>query len=403
MKLLSGARLTNGKYVWTPSSGTVNAGHRFRFRVTYAFSGTGNIPSRGVDITVPSTILKDMYGNKADKFEISVPKEGQGDGRQELAYYIDGSDIHVFNPRKISAAQHGYFEIAYITTKTTFYYTDMGESSPCGADMQITGDAGSASAGTDSTTVYIDTDVKITSAQMSAPGTFYQDWQSEWGEAPENADDYYYLVWTVGTYITATQYYYFDLTGFEKTGTNFSFVGYRLQEWDRFWTYHGDNEGLMLALKSTNGYRCDYILTRHEKNHYEPIEQYQLEISAYSRVTPRFDIANAITARSSAVYYYDTPVFVRPHGTWNAWKYGTTSWKEHFGYEWPVADYRLQELKEVKYPYLDGDLRFCVYATSGDYSLTVPPGESTDDWHNYGLSDVTYTITDELFYFMDDI
>ena len=94
---------------------------------------------------------------------------------------------------------------------------------------------------------------------------------------------------------------------------------------------------------------------------------------------------------------------MRPHGTWNAWKYGTTSWNEHFGYEWLVADYRLQELKEGKYPYLDGDLRFCVYATSGDYSLTVPPGESTDDWHNYGLSDVTYTITDELFYFMDDI
>ena len=209
---------------------------------------------------------------------------------------------------------------------------------------------------------------------MVSPETFYQEWQESWGEKPADADDYYYMIWTVGTYINATQPYCFHLDNLrfpENEGC--SVVGFEYEEekkndpdHDHF-SLERENDPVL----TREGYRFDYVLTRHAKEIYEPLEQYSLILYADSVVVPNDGIDASTTQTSGAEYIYDTPVFVSPHGSWNAWIFGTTSWRTHFNYDWPIADYRLQEFKDGVISSISGDLKYCLYAVASPYLLTV--------------------------------
>lgn len=231
LSLISGAELDEqDRYVFRTYNS--NSEHRFRLRLTYATSGYGNIPAGGVDITLPYSIFRDRDDKRADRFEISLSKEGDANNQQDFAYrVVDGDVVHITNTHPISAAQNGYVEIAYVTNRDAFSFEDMKPSLPCQATLHLTRDGNSIQRQSNSYQFYIDTFAKARYSQTISPDSFYQEWQDRWGEKPADGDAYYYLIWTVGTYINASQPYRFHLEDLHfPSSPDCSVVGCQYQE-----------------------------------------------------------------------------------------------------------------------------------------------------------------------------
>ena len=226
-QFISGAKKENNKWIWTPVNSTSD--HMFVFRINYSTSGVADVPAGGFKITVPKQILRDRAGNFADFFTMSLPEKSDKlddtDKDTEYAWRTEGDNIVIFNCKEITAAQNGYFDIGYSTSKSTYQYKDMGESEPFFGTLEIDG----KSATTDKIPVTINTQATINSTSKYYPD-MYRTWQSSWGTKPADADDYYYLVWMIGTDVNnCTQNY--NLTLEDNVSSNdgkVELVGYRM-------------------------------------------------------------------------------------------------------------------------------------------------------------------------------
>ena len=391
---ISGADEKDDGYVWTPIDS--NKGHRFLFRLVYSFSGVGNIPAGGIRITLPKRFIKDRNERYADTFSISLPSKREATAMNDFAYEYQDSEVIVSNTHSISAAQNGYFEFTYETTKTTFEYEDMSCTDDCFAGLSISRSGLSLSQQTVSYNARINTYASIRKTEIAKPDQMYTVWQQDWGLKPDDADNYLYIVWTVASYIDATQPYSFKLKSrMPENGTEI--VGYKMSGQTTF-----SNISQVENLRSS-GYRWDYVLTRHSKLVYLPLEQYTLTDTVKATVTPKDELDEPTSESAQEEYIYDTPVFIYPPYNWNSWLYGTTSWQEHFHKEWKIADYRLEEFKNGQLEYLDGNLKYCFYTIGMPYPRTLEQNASPDDYSNYGKRKVNYTITDDTFFYCDEI
>ena len=121
----SGAVLnSDGDYVWTAENS--DSGHSFTYRIFYAFSGVGEYAEDQIHITIPKSILRDRDGNFADSYELPIPEYTEDDlpDSNLFVYKEDGEKLVIFNRLSCSAAQSGYIEVSYTTTKPTFDYAD---------------------------------------------------------------------------------------------------------------------------------------------------------------------------------------------------------------------------------------------------------------------------------------
>ena len=183
---ISGADEKDDGYVWTPIDS--NKGHRFLFRLVYSFSGVGNIPAGGIRITLPKRFIKDRNERYADTFSISLPSKREATAMNDFAYEYQDSEVIVSNTHSISAAQNGYFEFTYETTKTTFEYEDMSCTDDCFAGLSISRSGLSLSQQTVSYNARINTYASIRKTEIAKPDQMYTVWQQDWGLKPDDAD-----------------------------------------------------------------------------------------------------------------------------------------------------------------------------------------------------------------------
>jgi len=147
----------------------------------------------------------------------------------------------------VEAGINGYFELSYVTSEKTTQYTDYdsGNTSNCSSNpfysiIEVKSGEDTLTTISDSMQVFIDTTAKIKSTEKRYP-TLYQTWNTSWMEiTPEDADEYYYLVWEIKSYIQGsgsdvTQPYNFslsdsieNLTSGEFAEDDYQFVGYKL-------------------------------------------------------------------------------------------------------------------------------------------------------------------------------
>ena len=152
-KLMSGAQLENGKYVWTANNEA--AGHKFKFKISYTFSGEGYLEPGEVQIRIPKHILEDREDNLADIYDLSVPTEEEAEEDTSFVYEEEEDEILIKNYIELSSAIDGSIEVSYETKKSTFEYVDMEESNAFSADIDITTPGYSATAQTEEISVYI--------------------------------------------------------------------------------------------------------------------------------------------------------------------------------------------------------------------------------------------------------
>ncbi|MBQ3665122.1 MAG: BspA family leucine-rich repeat surface protein [Lachnospiraceae bacterium] len=401
LNLKSGAEYEDGKYVWKPTDSI--AGHEFVYSIEYGFRGEENIEAGAIRIVIPRHILKARNGYYADLCVLSVPELSaiQGVGQNaynEFGYTVSGDSIVITNAREISSASSGYIDIAYETNRSTFEYPDGVPTDAPHISVTLS-EQGSVVANeqADGAKVYIDTDAKLTSVEKKAPDYRIVSWNPAWGERPEDANQYYYLEWSVNSKIDATQPYSIKLEDIFSE-TDAEIVGYKLAGSS---TYSSVNES---GYSTLTGTRTDNILTRHLKSSYS-MEQYTQENSVKVTVTPTDGEDVSSQNSASAVFKYDKPVFVVPTTGYNAWKYGNTTWSESpYEKAWDVSDYGLTDFVLGTRDSIEGNVKYYISTvTNKAYVHTLLPGADPSIMENYGKVDLTYTVTDDRFYFNDDI
>lgn len=397
---VSGASLTDGKYVWNPSDSA--SGHMFVYRIDYTMSGTFSTDKGAFKIEVPLHILKDRDGNWADTFDCpySLESELSSDDNPDFVYSVDeeNNKATIYNYKPYPTGEAGYIEISYSTSKNTMSYVDMGGSTEVHAKVYATNDASTVTAETDAVPVYIDTHATISYTQKKAP-TLYSKWNDSWGEKPEGADNYLYLVWPIRTYInknTSMYNFYLDDTFSSLEG---SVVGYRFAGQDKYTeTNHVDNV-------SSYGDRYDYVLTRHSKSlAAEKVEsdlRYEVHNDVVATVDPIDQVDEDTIARSSLDWWYEAPKYEAPTGHFWAEKEGIYGKRNVVMSSEDVSDYTLAEFCAGDEDTID-NLKYHTYGNAYPYPWTLADGATgtVDDATNglYGTKKVNYQFTDDTFY-----
>ena len=408
-RFLSGAKLTEGKYVWNPTDSAAN--HMFVYQLDYTMSGVFSTDRGAFKIEVPLHILKDRAGNWADSFDCPYPLETEltEEDSPDFAYRIDEENnkaiIYNYNPYPTGEA--GYIEISYSTSRPTIYYTDMGGSDELNATVYATNSNSTVTKDATATPVYIDTHATISYTEKRVP-TLYKQWNSSWGEKPADADEYLYLVWPIRTYINKnTSPYNFSL---EDTFTSFegSVVGYK---------FSGQSKFSEVNRIEMTGYsdRYDFVLTRHNKALAEAemnstaMLRYLVHNDVIATVDPIDQVDEDTTAQSSRDWWYEAPRYIAPTGYFWAEKrgmYGQKSSSNPSGNiivrsSEDISDYTLAEFCAGDEDAING-LYYYTYANAYPYPWTLADGATgtVEDvtQKRYGQKKVNYDFTDNIFF-----
>lgn len=424
-QFLSGAsKDENGNLVWTANN--TAKGHEFTFRVNYALSGYGELPAGSVQITIPKQILRNRAGNLDDYYIMSLPtlQECEEEGEMaELIYKEDGDYLVIYNPQEVEAGLNGYFEISYATNSQSYEYidynttnTDLIKNGGTASDDFFAIIALNVEKSSDNTqketlnnitsdkNVFINTTAILQSTQKRYP-TIFREWNPSWKETtPADANDYYYLVWEIRSYIeeNPTQKFNFtleDVVTDLTTGTSegdYELVGYKLAG-ERYYSDKNTQTN-----QTTGGYRYDYVLTRHKKSVYVG-KTYKLKNTITAIVDPIDQVDKDTKATSSNTFNWD-PHFDPPVGHFTLFKYGNNNWYKRFFRHWDYANYDLDKLQNYEETGVNELKGFKYYTETEGYAYpwTIEAGASSDDPYAYGKNPVTYDTWDDTLYLEGD-
>ncbi|MBO4537595.1 MAG: hypothetical protein J5694_01850, partial [Erysipelotrichaceae bacterium] len=363
----------------------------------------------------------------ADRYDISVPEDDEEGIPEEtlFTYHEEGDKLIITNRITVPLGYAGYIDVAYLTEKKTFYYPDYGmaqsqtvnakgASKPFIATISATLEEESDSATTEGIPVYINTTATLEETEKRNPKR-YTTWQDSWGERPADANNYYYIVWEVRSFIpTPTQMYNFTLTDtFNETDAEV--VGYRLANSGSAEFTSNNTE-----YNCTTGYeygRYDYVLTRYLRSTYDAIIEnadplttagYSLTNKVKATVDPVDQVDRDTSKNSTKVFSYEQPTYEHPTGSFYMWKFGT----DYRGLIMRDSeDARSFALGNLHEPLGEGgtetieDLMFYTYVHGHPYPWTlsdanndgVIDGRDADNPYAYGVTPVEWELTDNKF------
>lgn len=400
---------SSGHWVWNPTESA--SGHLFVYNLSYSVSGIVSDEPGALRFELPLHILKDRDGNWADTFEcpyILESKVQEGDDI-DFVYEIDeaSNKVIISNYKKITTnAGSGYIEVGYSTTKSTLDYKDMEPSDKMTASIQVNGtNDTSAEQTATGDPVYIDTHATIAWTQKMPNPSYYQEWQSGWGEKPTNAEKYYYLVWEIRSSVNKiTSPYTFQL---DDTFTDLSgdVVGYKFSGQSTFTEkYTSENN-------RWDGTRYDYVLTRYSKTKadakFEEDNSYTLSNKIKATVTATDGKDAKTTADASQTWTYKSqekpeekdPVYQIPIGALYSEKYGIYGQDSRVSSSQDISDYTLEEFVRKTKTSIEA-LKFSTYLTGYPYPYTLSqgtePGTEADALADrYGKKNVSYELKDD--------
>ena len=441
IQLARGATKDTGddNYTWTPLNEA--ADHRFTYRINFHTSGVedltnvvhknenGDIVPGDFQIRIPKRIIKNRSGLYDDYIDLGIPTYEEAAAQDssfltenniKYVYYEDGDDYVMTNIITIPAATNGYIEVAYITKDQTFVYKDNTKFT-LDAEITVTGQNGKLTTTLQSPTAVIDTTASIRSVYKSAPGIATRAWDTSWGTAPSDADNYIYLRWTVRSYITddPTQPYDFTLkdtdlkvtaVGTDGKTTALTTPEVILINIGNGWQKPTDGTVTKTSL-TADAYRYDYVITRMPKDEYNACGSYTVTNTAETTVKPSDKIDDATTVKSTAYFTWEQPHFVHPTGHFYSYKFGDynsytypyRSYHADHPYSWYSLDQFEWEGEQPSSGAVDtaGSDNYFYYDVWGygyPYPWTLQDGADYNDPNNYGKVPVTWTITDDALY-----
>ena len=171
------------------------------YNVNFTLSGTENFPVGSVSFTIPDHIFKDRFGNYVDTVAMPILEAPATNNKNFNYVYDEDNGVYIItNTAELDSAYSATFSFGYIINDT--YPTDIIDGILNNNTINSAGASDSIETTltvndtTDTKTVnpvYIDTEVPNYYSSINSNPTFYKTWPSNWGDAPSDADDYYYL------------------------------------------------------------------------------------------------------------------------------------------------------------------------------------------------------------------
>lgn len=392
---------SDGKFVWKPTD--TASGHLFIYDVMYSISGTASSERGALTFELPLHILKDRDGKWADTFECPYIQESevQDGDTPDFVYKIDeeNNKVIIYNYAE-NVPSAGYIEIGYSTTKSTYDYVDMGDPGKINSSITVKGTNNTeAKKEANIDPIFIDTQATLGLTQKLANPSYYTSWQSDWGEKPGDADEYYYLVWTIRSSINNNTSPYTFMLEDDFTAMGGSVVGYRFSGQN---TYGSENKVENIRWGGT---RYDYVLTRYKKQEAdEKIKadnSYTLSNKIKATVTPIDRNDPETTANSSQSWTYEPPKkieYQKPVSMLELSKYGIYGQGSIVHDTDDISDYTLGELIENEKESIDS-LKFQTSMRGYPYPETLKDdaeGTETDaEAGKFGQKNVSYEFTDD--------
>lgn len=398
---------SDGKFVWKPTD--TASGHLFIYDVMYSISGTASSERGALTFELPLHILKDRDGNWADTFECPYIQESevQDGDTPDFVYKIDeeNNKVIIYNYAE-NVPSAGYIEIGYSTTRSTYDYVDMGDPGKINSSITVKGTNNTeAKKEANIDPIFIDTQATLGLTQKLANPSYYTSWQSDWGEKPGDADEYYYLVWTIRSSINNNTSPYTFMLEDDFTAMGGSVVGYRFSGQN---TYGSENKVENIRWGGT---RYDYVLTRYKKQEAdEKIKadnSYTLSNKIKATVTPIDRNDPETTANSSQSWTYEPPKieYQKPVSMLELSKYGIYGQGSIVQDTDDISDYTLGELIENEKESIDS-LKFQTSMRGYPYPETLKDGaegtEADAEAGKFGQKNVSYEFTDDTLSLEDD-
>ena len=396
------------------------SGHAYVYRANFSTSGQYNIPANTLQITIPLHIFRGRDGAYADTLDVAVPIESEwtADDANDYAYRIEGDKAVIYNARELTAANDGYVEFSYSLDKSTFDYKDMTKSD----SVPATFTAGSFTDSKEAPSVYINTSDELISTYIEYP-TLYKKWASSWGDAPADADNYWYILWPayVNTGKYNSQPYNLTLTSTETTSTGSpeTFM-WRLPGSYKFTTNN--------VIENSHGTERIYVqmLGRLKKSEFdkETVNNFTINNRLTATLHPIDEIDPDITVSASRNFSWERPVFKFPTGSFKALKRGDGSYRKDYydiydTYLYNLGrrsgDYTRYDLEtfkgeydsngtQVTAPTVDtlGNFDWASWVWGYPYPWTLEDGANWKDPDNFGKKPVTFQLVDEGLYLYQD-
>lgn len=398
---------SDGKFVWKPTD--TASGHLFIYDVMYSISGTASSERGALTFELPLHILKDRDGKWADTFECPYIQESevQDGDTPDFVYKIDeeNNKVIIYNYAE-NVPSAGYIEIGYSTTRSTYDYVDMGDPGKINSSITVKGTNNTeAKKEVNIDPIFIDTQATLGLTQKLANPSYYTSWQSDWGEKPGDADEYYYLVWTIRSSINNNTSPYTFMLEDDFTAMGGSVVGYRFSGQN---TYGSENKVENIRWGGT---RYDYVLTRYKKQEAdEKIKadnSYTLSNKIKATVTPIDRNDPETTANSSQSWTYEPPKieYQKPVSMLELSKYGIYGQGSIVQDTDDISDYTLGELIENEKESIDS-LKFQTSMRGYPYPETLKDGaegtEADAEAGKFGQKNVSYEFTDDTLSLEDD-
>ena len=397
VSFVSGAENADGKNVWNPSDPT--KGHSFIYRVNYTMSGTFSTDIGAFKIELPLHILKDKDGNWTDTFNCPywLRSEVTEEDNPDFVYEIDeeNNKVTIYNYKPYPTGEAGYVEFSYETTKDTMQYLDMGASTKVHAKVYATNESSTVTKESEADEVYIDTHATIAYTQKKKPA-LYKEWNEDWGEKPADAENYYYLVWPIRSYVNKnTSIYDFSLNDI-PTEMDSEVIGYKFFGQSEF-----GQESTITGI-SMYGDRYDYVLIRYNKAKADELtnnkERYFIHNDIEATVSPIDRVDEDSKATSSYDWFYEAPKYFGGDGDFWAEKYGVYGEYTRVESSEDISNYALGEFESGEIDSLSY-LKYRAICDGAPYAYTLADGATgtVDDALNglYWQKKVDYDLIDD--------
>ena len=361
--------------------------------ITFSFGGMENARPGEIEIRLPQYIFYNRDGNPQGAIDIGVSDEPGGS--TDFLYRIDE------DTQEIVLTNYQEIEPGYIFKCDIVYHsTDGKDQYPSGIEDQYKHEFDAkatvslenqqpVSKNSDTIQVQYNTTARIIKLTKETiyPNPKYETWQDTWGKKPDDADDYFYVIWQVSGEVSATQPYsveskdipdgYGEVVGIGSSKDLANCAGKTDMP-----SYEVD-----IPSESATGdykrYLSAFVLTRHPRT---SLEQGVNTFENCAEMTlTGLDTASDQRSVSNSYTYVD-PSFAYQGNDYNFGK--TTRDTEYPGYVNKL------KIKEENEPVDFGS--FDVRSDIRGWGLTLEEGADTSDYSSYGKVPYEVEATDDL-------
>ena len=198
---------------------------------------SNEIPAGNIRIVIP----KEFFSYNETNIGSELPEYPNTSSEMFFSYQVDGDNYVIVNTANLTNSSAGLnLTVIYGSQYTTW---STNNELPVKFEIDTDGD------GVFETTREYNLCVKVASKSantlngISGKGTTYDVWQNSWGSAPEDANDYFYVLWTYTVSFRAPQQMYSTIYLYDQETNGGELVGYGQNGAGRGYEYATDNDG----------------------------------------------------------------------------------------------------------------------------------------------------------------